>query len=95
MKSEVLFEPVQLPVVKIAKEQVFGAKTSGEKQSFELFSRGGNGQRDNALLALPHWPKARRLWVRDCVAESECDHPLTKEPWDSDMGEEVIQSTLS
>ena len=40
MKSEVLFEPVQLPVVKIAKEQVFGAKTSGEKQSFELFSRG-------------------------------------------------------
>ena len=54
MKSEVLFEPVQLPVVKIAKEQVFGAKTSGEKQSFELFSRGGNGQRDNALLALPH-----------------------------------------
>ena len=40
MKSEVLFEPVQLPVVKIAKEQVFGAKTSGEKQSFELFTRG-------------------------------------------------------
>ena len=41
MKSELLFEPVQLPVVrKIAKEQVFGAKTSGGKQSFELFSRG-------------------------------------------------------
>ena len=53
MKSEVLFEPVQLPVVKIAKEQVFGAKTSGEKQSFELFSRGQRsaGQRFAAGVA--------------------------------------------
>ena len=52
MKSEVLFEPVQLPVMKIAKEQVFGAKTSGESNpSSSLVA--GNGQRDNTLLALP------------------------------------------
>ena len=59
MKSEVLFEPVQLPVVKIAKEQVFGAKTSGEKQSFELFSRGQRsaGQRFAGVATLTKKPE--------------------------------------
>ena len=59
MKSEVLFEPVQLPVVKIAKKQVFGEKTSGEKQSFELFSRGQRsaGQRFAGVATLTKKPK--------------------------------------
>ena len=54
--------------VKIAKKQDFGAKTSGEKQSFELFVA-ANGQRDNALLALPHWRKSQKTLLRDCVAQ--------------------------
>ena len=89
MKSEVLFEPVQLPVVKIAKEQVFGANTSGEKQSFELFSRGQRsaGQRFAGVATLTKKPEDSGY---------EVDHPQTKEPGDSDMGEkEVIPWTLS
>ena len=53
MKTELLFEPVQLPLVKIAKEHVFGAKTLGKSNPSSSFVA-GNGQQDNALLALPH-----------------------------------------
>ena len=59
MKSEVLFEPVQLPVWKLQRNKSFGPKTSGEKQSFELFCRGQRsaGQRFAGVATLTKKPE--------------------------------------